>query len=561
MIRIYYFLFIISGILCVTACQKNSDEKNELFVPDESVSDELTIEPESVTLAVGESCQLTAKLNGVPLGGNEVRWISNSSLLSVDGNGKVTAVSYDEFISGLNVRATTQNGRLNAICKITICQSYNYKLRLVLKDKGNSGYSLNRPEEFLSVKAIDRRHKRNIAIDNLDLPISKDYLKQIVKVGGVIVAQSKWLNTVCVQCEDESLIDEYKQLPFVEDVIKVWRGEKKEQLQNMSGINSLVSRYMPRYSSGDYGDAIENIALHNGQILHERGFRGEGIDIAVIDAGFVNLLENPALNDIRIKGAKSFLYEDVNPYNTDEHGIGVTACMATNRPGYYIGTAPEANYWLLRSEDVSGDYPAEEDYWVAAIEYADSVGVDLVNTSLIYIQNEWPFSSYKFEDMDGKTALPTRAANVAASKGILVVCCAGNNGTWVGTPADSPNVLAVGSVAANGNIGVFSAYGITVDGRMKPDVVALGSGVHTINTEGMIVVKSGTSYASPILCGLVACLWQAYPWLTNRELLDVLKKSSNRYDTPVLPYGCGIVDIQKAVKLIDSMQNMQSFIF
>ncbi len=555
MMRTHFFLLIVLGILCFTACQKSSDEKTELVIPDDSVTDELIIEPKSVTLAVGESCQLTAKLNGVPLKGDEVRWISNSSLLSVDGNGKVTAVSYDEFISGLNVRATTQSGSLNAICQITICQSYNYKLRLVLKDKGHSGYSLNRPEEFLSVKAINRRHKRNIAIDNLDLPISEDYLKQIVKVGGVIVAQSKWLNTVCVQCEDERLIDEYKELPFVKDVIKVWRGEKTEQLHNLSVINSLVSQYLPRYSSRDYGDAIENIALHNGQILHERGFRGEGIDIAVIDAGFENLLENPALNDIRIKGAKSFLYEDVNPYNTDEHGVGVTACMATNRPGYYMGTAPDANYWLLRSEDVSGDYPIEEDYWVAAIEYADSVGVDLVNTSLIYIQNEWPFPSYKFEDMDGKTALPTRAANVAASKGILVVCCAGNNGTWVGTPADSPNVLTVGAVSANGNIGVFTAYGITVDGRMKPDVVALGLGVNTIDTEGMIVVKSGTSYASPILCGLAACLWQAFPWLTNRELLDVLKKSSNRGDVPVLPYGYGIVDIPKAMELIDSMQD------
>lgn len=555
--HIRLFLLIISGILFFTACQESEDEKNEPSVPEDSVPDKLTIEPESVTLEVGESCQLIAKLNGVPLEGNEVRWTPNSSLLSVDDNGKVTAVSYDEFVSGLSVKATIQEGQLYATCKITVYKSYNYKLRLILKDKGHADYSLNQPEKFLSVRAIDRRRKRNIAIDDLDLPISKDYLKQIEKVGGKIVSQSKWLKTVCVQCDDEALIDEYEKLPFVEDVIKVWRGEKKKRLQNIPAINnSFMTGNISDYSIEDYGDALGNIILHNGQILHERGFKGDGIEIAVIDAGFVNILENPALSDIRIKGAKSFLYEDSNPYNTDEHGIGVTACMATNKPGYYIGSAPEAGYWLLRSEDaISGDYPAEEDYWTAAIEYADSAGVDMVNTSLSYIQNEWPFPSHKFEEMDGKTAMPTRAANIAAGKGIFIVCCAGNNGSWVGTPADSPNVLTVGSVAATGSIGPFTAYGMTVDGRMKPDVVALGSGVHTIDTEGSIVLRSGTSYASPILCGLIACLWQAYPWATNQDLLNVIKKSSDRYDSPMLPYGYGIVNIQKAIDLLDSMQN------
>lgn len=119
---------------------------------------------------------------------------------------------------------------------------------------------------------------------------------------------------------------------------------------------------MSGYSSEDYGEAWRNIILHNGQILHERGFKGEGIDIAVIDAGFMDLLNNPTLNTMHIQGAKSFVYEDSNPYNSDEHGLWVTACMATDKPGYYIGTAPEANYWLLRSEDLSGEYPVEEDY-------------------------------------------------------------------------------------------------------------------------------------------------------------------------------------------------------
>ncbi len=173
---------------------------------------------------------------------------------------------------------------------------------------------------------------------------------------------------------------------------------------------------------------------------------------------------------------------------------------------------------------------------------------------MYYTGNRWPFPSHEYEEMDGKTALPTRAANVAANKGIFIACCAGNDGSWVGTPADSPNVLAVGSVTTTGGIGDFTAYGMTVDGRMKPDVVALGTSACTIDIEGRIDFRSGTSYASPILCGLAACLWQAYPWLTNQELLEILKKSANRYDAPELPYGCGIVDIQKAIDLIETMQ-------
>ena len=213
MIQLRLFLCIICEVLLLVACQK--DNMQEEF----PVPDELTIEPASVVLAVGESCQLIAKLNGIPLDGSKVRWESNSNLVNVDEDGKVTAVFQNEFISGLQVEAVVQG--FHAICPITVYQEYNYKFRLILKDKGSADYSLNQPEKFLSTKAIERRRKRNIAIDDSDLPISKDYLKQIEQVGGKIVCQSKWLKTVCVQCEDEKQIDKYKELPFVEDIVKV----------------------------------------------------------------------------------------------------------------------------------------------------------------------------------------------------------------------------------------------------------------------------------------------------------------------------------------------------
>lgn len=545
-------LYFVLGVLLLVACQdSNYSEIKEPVAPGE-----LTVEPESVTLAVGESCQLVAKLNGVPLEKGQVSWESNTDLVNVDDNGRITAIYYSKFISGLNVKAEMPNGQY-AVCKITLYPVYDYKLRLILKDKGNADYSLNQPEMFLSSKAIERRRKRNIAIDDLDLPISKEYLKQIEELGGKIVCQSKWLKTICVQCEDESLVEEYiakyKELPFVEEVVKVWKGERNNKVKGSFSAKLPKSENSLGHSLEDYGDSWRNIALHNGQVLHERGFEGSGIDIAVIDGGF-NVLDNPTLNNIGIQGAKSFVYEDANPYNADEHGVWVLSCMATNRPGYYVGTAPKANYWLLRSEDSSesGDYPVEEDYWVSAMEYADSAGVDIVNTSLYYIKNQEPFPSHKFEEMDGKTALPTRAANIAANKGIFVVCCAGNDGSWVGTPADSPNVLTVGSVNATGGVGTYTAYGVTVDGRMKPDVMSLGQNACIIDIDGNVGYRSGTSYASPILCGLAACLWQAYPSLTNRELLDLFRKSANRYNAPELPYGYGIVDIRKAIELIDA---------
>jgi subtilisin family serine protease len=230
--------------------------------------------------------------------------------------------------------------------------------------------------------------------------------------------------------------------------------------------------------------------------------------------------------------------------------------MAVNKPGTYVGTAPEANYWLLHTEDASTEYPIEEDYWVNAIEYADSVGVDIVNSSLTYTNGYYlPQARYKFEDMDGKTAMATRAANVAFSKGIFIVCCAGNEQQWVGTPADSPNVLTLGSINSTGNIDNFSSWGITVDGRVKPDLVALGGGAGVINPAGVAETRSGTSYASPIMCGLAACLWQAYPKLTNKDLLMVLRKSANRYNTPVIPYGYGLADMQKAMDLAKAISD------
>lgn len=449
------------------------------------------------------------------------------------------------------VFARLLNGKGEAKCKVIVTDGNDYKFRLVLKDKGQSDFSISNPEAFLSGKAINRRHKRNIAIDESDLPISTAYLKAIKAIGGEIVAKSKWLNTVCVNVQDQFLIDKYKALPFVKDVVLVYVGKRKQQPVSPKYIDSPQSGSpAPLNTPIDYGAAALNITTVKGESLHQQGYKGAGIDIAVIDAGFIGLKNNPAFNNIHIKGAKSFVYENDDPYSIDTHGVWVTSCMATNKPGKYVGTAPEANYWLLRTEDSADEYPVEEDYWTSAIEFADSVGVDLVNSSLSYTDGYYYLTKkYTSADMDGKTAMATRAANMAFSKGIFIVNCAGNEQKWVGTPADSPNVLTIGSIYSNGTASYFTSWGMTADGRIKPDVMALGGSASVINTSGEAENRSGTSYASPIMCGLVACLWQAYPTLTNYDLMEIIRKSADRAGKPELPFGYGIADMKKAMEL------------
>lgn len=533
----YFTLFLLGCVLFLTECNE----------PEIVLKENITITQDSLVIAKNEFLSWRLSVTVENSTSDSVIWSSE--------NTRIATVSEKGYVTGINagvtyIVATLVNGKASAKCKVTVKDNNDYKFRLVLKDKGTTGFTVNKPEEFLSQKSIERRVKQNLLVDESDLPISADYIKEIEKTGAVVVAKSKWLKTVTINCSDYFLMDKLKQLPFVEDVVLVWRSNKPVALNAKENINKVTSVLNTNSTDSIYGSAFDNINLNKGQLLHALGFKGEGIDIAVIDAAFVGITSNPQLKNIHIKGAKSFIYEDQDPYGTDDHGVWTTSCMATNMPGYYVGTAPEANYWLLRSEDINSEYPVEQDYWVAAIEYADSVGVDVVNTSLYYTYSSFAPYHYIFENLDGKTEFATQGANMAADKGILIVCCAGNESSWVGTPCDSPNVLAVGAVNNKGVIAGFSSFGLTVDGRMKPDVVALGSGAAVIDQTGTYIDhRSGTSYSSPVLCGLVACLWQANPQLTNKQLMDIIRKSADRYNNPQLPYGYGIPDMQKALEL------------
>jgi len=537
--------FFLSLNVFVLACRKEVE-----ILPPPIVT--LSIEPLIVKLAKEEPYGIPLKImfqNTDPTQDLSVDWSSeNPRIARVTSDGVVWPEGAGETFVVANMR----NGKAKARCRVIITDGYDYKYRLVLKDKGSSDLSLSHPEAFLSSKAIQRRRKYGLRIDQDDFPISPQYLRIIRDAGGVIVAKSKWLNTVSVHCSDQFLIDRFKALPFVKDVELVWQGKRSatqpiKKYEDVPQAGSKKTENAPM----DYGAARINIGINSGQYLHEKGFRGAGIDIAVIDAGFKGMNNNPAFRDVHIKGAKSFVYENDDPYSIDEHGVWVTSCMAVNMPGYYVGTAPQASYWLFRTEDQSSEYPIEEDYWINAAEYADSAGVDIINSSLSYTNGySFPAKIYTFKDMDGKTALASRAANIATRKGILIVNCAGNNHSWVGTPADSPNVLTVGAVDPSLNADLFTAYGVTSDNRIKPDVMALGGNAFVINSSGKIENRSGTSYASPIMCGLAACLWQAFPSLTNLELMDLIKKSGDRAARPEIPFGHGLPNMEIAAGLI-----------
>ena len=418
------------------------------------------------------------------------------------------------------------------------------KYRISLKDKAATDYSLQKPEMYLSKKSIERRKRQGLEIDSTDLPVCKKYVDAIRKKGVHVLVTGKWDNFVTVSCNDCMLIAEIAGLPFVRSTERVWRGVAKRASERDSLINK------PLRTDSLYGPAITQIKMSHADRLHEAGFKGQGMTIAVIDAGFHNVDKIEAMKNINILGTRDFVNPEADIYAESSHGMSVLSCMAMNQPNVMIGTAPEASYWLLRSEDEYSENLVEQDYWAAAIEFADSVGVDLVNTSLGYYSFDDPTKNYRYRDLNGHYALMSREAAKAADKGIVVVCSAGNSGSgsWkkITPPGDAENVITVGAVNKYGVLAPFSSVGNTADGRVKPDVVAVGLGSDVMGTDGNLRHANGTSFSSPIMCGMVACLWQACPELTAKEIIELVRWSGDRAVFPDNIYGYGIPDLWKA---------------
>ena len=423
------------------------------------------------------------------------------------------------------------------------------KYRISLKDKAATEYSLKKPEKYLSAKAIERRRKQNLPIDSTDLPVCRKYIDEIRKQGVKIVVTGKWDNFVTVSCNDTTLIDRIAALPFVLSTEKVWISPGAGK-PSMATERDSVLNQPTMHPDSIYGRAITQIQMSNGDKLHEAGFKGQGMTIAVIDAGFHNVDKITAMQNIRILGTKDFVNQQADIFAESSHGMSVLSCIGMNRPDIITGTAPEASFWLLRSEDEYSEHLVEQDYWSAAVEFADSVGVDVINTSLGYYSFDDKSKNYKYRDLDGRHALMSRQASHIADKGMILVCSAGNSGagSWkkITPPGDADNVLTVGAIDKRAVLATFSSVGNTADHRVKPDVVAVGVGSDVIRTDGNQGRANGTSFSSPIMCGMVTCLWQACPTLTAKEVIELVRRSGDRAGFPDNIYGYGVPDMWKA---------------
>lgn len=424
-----------------------------------------------------------------------------------------------------------------------------YKFRVWLKDKNGSLFSIVHPESFLSRKSIERRVRHNIVIDSTDLPVSELYLNQIRETGATVVSRSKWLNSVVVSVSDSSRMQMIRRLPCVASTEWVWVGQTDTQRLSLRN-ESFEDKQKSSSTMDEYGYGFDQIKISNGHLLHHANFRGEGMTIGVIDAGFLNANLLRSLHNTQVLGSKDFVKPGGSVYEGDRHGEMVLSVMAAVDSFRFIGSAPKASYWLLRSEDSSSEFPVEEDYWVAAAEFADSVGVDLINTSLGYSTFDVASMNHTHEQLNGKTIFITRAAQKAADKGIMVVVSAGNEGNkpWekINAPADARDVLTVGAINNASQIAAFSSLGYTADNRVKPDVVAVGEGTYLIDQHGSLTTSNGTSFSAPLTSGLTACLWQALPQLSNKELLDLIRRNSSFYKQPDNRYGYGVPDYMSA---------------
>ena len=423
------------------------------------------------------------------------------------------------------------------------------KYRISLKDKVGSAYSLNRPQEFLSEKALARRTRQGIRVDSTDLPVSRTYIQAIEREGGHVVVMGKWENFVTISTNDHAVAERISRLPFVKQVEKVWSlGSSKPTTTSTTRVE--LANEQKEHPDSIYGSGTEQIQISNAQKLHEAGFKGEGMTIAIIDGGFHNYDKIDIMKNVKVLGTKDFVDPGSDIFAASSHGLSVLSCIGTNQPYQMIGTAPEASFWLFRSEDESSETPTEEDNWCAAVEYADSVGVDVMNTSLGYSEFDDKSMNYTIRDLDGKQALMSRQASRIASKGMILVCSAGNSGSnpWkkVTTPGDATDILTVGAIGKDGVLAPFSSIGTTSDGRIKPDVVAVGLMSDVIRPNGNQGRANGTSFASPIMCGMVTCLWQACPNLTAKQVIELVKSAGDRADFPDNIYGYGIPDMWKA---------------
>ena len=429
-------------------------------------------------------------------------------------------------------------------------------------DKNDSPYSIDNPEAYLSPRALQRRANQGIGIDEYDIPVNPQYLQAVADCGAQLLNPSKWLNGVTVYTTDPSVIDAIHALEFVEVVRNCPNDPKAQEIKERWMAKEQKAVEGTHGFRGFYGGGTTQITQLNGQVLHDSGYMGEDVIIAVLDGGFIGAQNHPAFDNMReegrLLGTRDFVYGSTSVYSQSSHGTSCLSTMAAYVPNTFVGTAPKASYYLLHTEDGNSENIVEEYNWVSGAEYADSLGVDVCSTSLGYIDFDMSQWDHPQSHFDGHTAPASIGAEIAVSRGMICLNSAGNEGEpWgggdqctLGIPADAEHVLTIGAVDGSGNRAWFSSVGPTYDGRIKPDVMAMGQGTFVADGYGEYYNGDGTSFSNPVMAGAVACLRQAYPYATVQEICDVVRQCGNRADNPDNRYGYGIPDFSQALELL-----------
>ena len=429
--------------------------------------------------------------------------------------------------------------------------------RIYLSDKNDSPYSIENPSEYLSQRAIDKRIRFNIPITEQDLPVNPQYKQQILAQEPLIqlLSVSKWMNTITIYCPDSTIVPQILNLPFVDSIKAVGNYILHDApvYRNPENPVPLVhNSSIPTKDAIDYGEGLAQIALLNGIPLHEEGFCGEGMLIAVIDGGFLDIettsFYQQLVNEGRFFGHYSLMPDFVDTLggiSQEVHGTIVTSAMAANTNGELVGTAPAASYALIHTEWVGSEEIIEEDFWANGAEIADSIGADVVNSSLGYrMFPDFPQSDITYANMDGVHGIASRCATILGQKGVIVCVAAGNDGNgefyYVNRPGDAFDILCVGACRSDSTIAEFSSHGPSYDGRVKPDITSQGVGTACIYPNDELSFANGTSLATPVAAGMCACLWQSMPQYSSTEIMQLIRESGHLYNNPTTEFGYGI---------------------
>ncbi|RYY60680.1 MAG: T9SS type A sorting domain-containing protein [Chitinophagaceae bacterium] len=430
---------------------------------------------------------------------------------------------------------------------------------VAFRHKGAGTSTIAFPASYLSQRAIERRARYQIAIDSTDLPVPLTWIQQIAAIPNVTVLNSsKWLNMISIQTSDASALIQVSNLPFVQSTASI-ASRARNQVSKTEDFYSTINTSKVQGQLDDYYNygtgSMTEINVHKGQFLHNLGLRGQGLRIAMLDGGFFQYTSLRAFDSMnannQVLGTWDFVDRNTSVVEDNSHGMSCLSTIAANIPGVFTGKAPAASFYLFRTEDVNTEYPIEEFNWACGAERADSVGADIISSSLGYGYGfSGGFPDYPYSDLNGDITISARAADLAAAKGLLVFNAAGNSGNdyWkrITTPADADSVVAVGAANTAGVVGSFSSYGPSADGRVKPDVASIGVAAMIQASNNSIVSSNGTSYACPNMAGLATCLWQGFPEFSNMRIVQALREAGSIYTTPDTRIGYGIPDMKKA---------------